>query len=167
MRRIVVLFCLIVAAPLSRGAAQELPAPTGKVILTVGGNIERTNGKGVAALDREMLERLGVRTIRTSTVWTEGVKVFEGPLARDVLTFLGARGTTVEAVALNDYVVNIPASDFEKFDVVLALRMDGRELLARDKGPIWIVYPRDAFRELRDAAYDARWIWQLNRLNIR
>jgi hypothetical protein len=45
--------------------------------------------------------------------------------------------------------------------------MDGERLLPRDKGPIWIVYPRDDFPELTDIRYDYRWVWQLTRLEIR
>ncbi len=159
----------VLCAPLSlRAAEEDLPPPAGKVLLTVSGRIARTNGNSVASFDREMLERLGLRTVRTSTVWTDGVKLFEGPLVRDLLAAVGADrgGGEVTASALNDYVVTIPAADFEKYGVILALRMDGRELLARDKGPLWIVYPRDQHAELRDARYDNRWVWQLNRLQV-
>ena len=38
--------------------AAELPEPQGPVILEVRGAIENTNGEGVAAFDREMLESL-------------------------------------------------------------------------------------------------------------
>ena len=147
-------------------AGETLPSPAGEVILTISGNIERSNGSGIAALDREMLERIGKRTIRTTTAWTDGVKAFEGPLMRDVLAFVGAHGTSVKATALNDYVVEIPVADFEKYDVILALRMDGRDLHPADKGPIWIVYPRDQFSELQTPRYDERWCWQLTRLVV-
>jgi hypothetical protein len=147
-------------------AGEALPSPAGKVILTISGKIERANASGSAALDREMLQRVGERTIRTTTVWTDGVKTFEGPLVRDVLTLVGAHGTSVKATALNDYVVEIPIADFEKYDVVLALRMDGRDLQPTDKGPIWIVYPRDQFPELQNPRYDERWCWQLARLVV-
>jgi hypothetical protein len=176
VRRLAVpLLCLAAAAvvaatctPLSSRAAEgELTPPAGKVVLIVSGHIARTNGNGVASFDREMLERLGLLTVRTSTVWTDGVKDFEGPLVRDVLAAVGVdRATEVTASALNDYAVVIPAADFDKYGVILALRMDGRELLAKDKGPAWIVYPRDDNPELRDARYDNRWVWQLNRLQV-
>jgi hypothetical protein len=51
--------------------------------------------------------------------------------------------------------------------VILALSMDGRELSLRDKGPIWIVYPRDDHKELHDPVFNSRWIWQLDRLELR
>ena len=42
----------------------------------------------------------------------------------------------------------------------------GRELLARGKGPVWIVYPRDKVPALRDAKFDHRWVWQLRTLTV-
>jgi hypothetical protein len=36
----------------------------------------------------------------------------------------------------------------------------------RDKGPLWIAYPRDFNKVLQDSRYDARWVWQLNKLHV-
>lgn len=148
-------------------AADALPRPTAAVLLTVSGSIASTNVGKEARFDRAMLEKLGVRTLRTSTTWTTGVKTFEGVLARDVMTSVGAKGTEIRAIALNDYAVTIPMADFERYDVLLAFRMDGQDLTARDKGPLWVVYPRDAHRELNDSKFDARWAWQLKRLDVK
>ncbi len=108
-----------------------------------------------------------MQTVRTSTDWTDGVKAFRGPYVRDVLDAAGYRGETVTATALNDYSVEIPMADFERYPVVLAMEMDGEPLTRRDKGPLWIVYPRDEFAELATAETNAKWIWQLRSLEVR
>jgi hypothetical protein len=144
----------------------HLGEPAGPVILSVTGNIAASNADDVARFDRAMLEALGTVTLRTSTAWTEGVHEFEGVLVRDVLRLIGASGEEVRATALNDYFIGIPAEEFEEYPVLLALRMDGRDLHVRDKGPIWIVYPRDQYPELRNPMTDKKWVWQLNRLHI-
>ena len=41
------------------------------------------------------------------------------------------------------------------------------DLTARDKGPIWIVYPRDDIPELRNPRMDANWIWQLAKIEVK
>ena len=117
---------------------------------------------------RDDLAALPQKQVQTATEWTDGRPVFEGPLARDVIA--GARGhgeKFVKAIAVNDYSVEIPLSDFEQYDVILALSMNGQELSLRDKGPIWIVYPRDQHEELQDPVFNSRWIWQLDRLVLR
>lgn len=148
------------------GAAEDLPQPTGEAVLTVEGAVANTNRAGAAVFDRGMLQGLGLRTLRTGTTWTEGVTTFEGVLVRDVLKAAGAEGETVVAQALNDYRIDIPRSDFQDYDVLLAMRMDGKDLTARDKGPLWIVYPRDDHPELQNGRSDHRWVWQLNALRV-
>lgn len=147
-------------------AIEPLSRPTGGVILTVTGDIGRTNAEGRAEFDRTMLKAIGTTELTTSTSWTDGRSVFEGVLARDVLRAVGAQGDTVTATALNDYSIEIPVSDFQKYRVLFALSMDGAELTVRDKGPIWIVYPRDDHPELRNQNVDSKWIWQLAKIDI-
>lgn len=93
--------------------------------------------------------------------------VFKGVLARTALERVGAKGSVVMASALNDYTVEIPIEDFLNYDVLLATEMNGEEMLVRDKGPIWIVYPRDDFPELQLETINARWVWQLTELEVR
>lgn len=158
-----------VAAPSAAAGDYNLDEPSGPVILSITGSIAANNAETadkVAHFDRAMLEALGMVTLRTSTAWTEGVQEFEGVLVRDVLGLIGASGDEVLAMALNDYVIGIPAHEFEEYPVVLALRMDGRDLHIRDKGPIWIVYPRDQYPELQNPMTDKKWVWQLNRLHV-
>jgi len=150
--------------PLEVGSSLSLPSK--EVVLEVHGNIANTNVDGAALLDMDMLRTLPPVSLETTTSVTDGVPRFDGFLMRDLLALLEAEGQTATATALNDYVIDIPIEDFERFDVVLAYRMDGDRLLPSDKGPLWIVYPRDQHAELQDIRYDYRWVWQLQRLDI-
>lgn len=120
-----------------------------------------------ARFERADLEALPQHGLDTHTSVTDGVNHFEGPLMRDVIAATQLAGTEILAIALNDYEVVIPLSDFERFDVIAALEMDGETLTPRDKGPIWIVYPRDDYAELQDIRFDYRWVWQLTRIELR
>ncbi len=144
----------------------EMQRPQNDVILEVSGKIAVMNEGSKATFDRAMLMTLPQREIRTTTAWTDGVQIFQGPLIRDVLKFVQADGSNLRAIALNDYAITIPTSDFEKYDAILALLMNGEEMSVREKGPIWIVYPRDQHNELQSAEYNEKWIWQLNRIVV-
>lgn len=146
--------------------SQNLPMPGGQIILRVEGAIAHTNREDQAVFDHEMLEELESHELGTHTSVTDGPQHFEGFLMRDLLELVGAEGETVTAHALNDYVVDIPISDFKKFDVIVAMAMNGKPLTARDKGPLWIIYPRDDVSELQDIRYDYRWVWHLDSLRI-
>jgi hypothetical protein len=168
-RYVLLLLCAvaIVFGPAGDTAAQPLPEPTSRVILEVSGKIAKTNAPERARFDLKALEALGITKVTTSTPWTEGKKVFEGVRLRDLLQAVGADGTTITPVALNDYKLDIPREDFDKYPVILAYRMDGEELRVRDKGPLWIVYPRDDFPELDNRLIRSRWVWQVKELMVR
>ena len=104
--------------------------------------------------------------IATTTSVTDGVVAFDGFLIRALLGDDLPDDAVVVATALNDYQVEIPVTDFTRYDVIGALSMDGETLSPRDKGPIWIVYPRDDHPELQDIRYDTRWVWQLVSLQV-
>lgn len=145
----------------------ELSTPQGNVVLEVTGSITRFNAVNRALFDLDMLRSLPSASVETHTSVTDGVKRFEGFLLRDFLSGLGARGDKVVASALNDYVIEIPMEDLRKFDVIVAHSMDGKPLSPSNKGPLWIVYPRDDHPELQDIRYDYRWVWQLNSLKVK
>lgn len=144
-----------------------LPLPSGEVILVVDGLISRGNTLGEAHLDLGIIQGLPSHSLHTTTAVTDGVSQFEGVLMRDLLDLLYAEGKTVTAQALNNYSVDIPISDFHEYDVLLATHMDGERLLPSGKGPLWIVYPRDDWRQLQDIRYDYRWVWQLHLLTVK
>ena len=165
------LTCLCLTAgllmPALQAGGESLPSPEGPVLLRVSGEIGKTNVDNEAHFDRVMLEGLPRKTLDTSTVVTDGINRFEGFLMSDLLAHVEAQGGSVMATALNDYVVDIPLEDFHDFEVLVADSMDGERLTPRDKGPLWIVYPRDDHSELQDIRYDYRWVWQLESLEIR
>lgn len=146
-------------------AAEPLPLPKGPVVLTVSGNIEQTNSGGAALFDMEMLQALGKASFSTKWELSEVPQLFEGFPLRALLERVGAQGKSLRASALNDYVAVVPIEDL-KFEPMIATRVDGRTLTIRDKGPLWIAYPRDFHKVLQDSRYDARWVWQLNKLHV-
>jgi hypothetical protein len=84
----------------------------------------------------------------------------------DLLKTVGASGDKITVVALNDYKVDIPVSDFKNFPVILAYRMDGQALRVKDKGPLWIVYPADDYPELNNKQTQNKWVWQVKEIQI-
>lgn len=146
--------------------AGALPAPTGKVVLTVTGKIANGNAEGRAELDRDLLERIGLVDLVTSTPHTEGKPRWRGVRLSVLLRALGAEGRAVKAMAVNDYSVVIPIEDIRDYDPIVALDRDGKAMRIRDKGPGWVIYPWDQFPELANEIVAARSIWQLRELHI-
>jgi hypothetical protein len=147
--------------------AWALATPKNNVVLTVAGKVEAPNQGDAAVFDMAMLQKLPQRTFSTQTPWDSKPTTFTGPLLRDVLAAAKARGSTLEATALNDYKISFPASDATDFDVVMALKINGEYIPVRTKGPLFIVYPFDDKPELKAARYYERSIWQLKSLTVR
>ena len=147
-------------------AAAPLASPQAEPILTVSGKIANTNDGAVARFDRQMLEALGTVTLRTMTPWYDHVVEFEGVSMKALMQHVGAEGTQVTATALNDYRGTIPLSDFDSFEVILAMKRDGVDMPIRDKGPLFIVYPYDSDPELANGLYYSRSVWQVKELEV-
>ena len=154
---------LFVPAALAAG----LTTPKGEVILTVSGRIATTNRDATAVFDRDMLEALPGRTTETETPWTKGRARFRGPLGSALLDAVGAEGTTLHIVALNDYAVDVPVEDFRKWPVILATRKDDQPMSVRDKGPLFVIYPFDLDRGLYNEKYFSRSAWQVKSIEVR
>lgn len=157
----------VVLGPGDESRAAELPRPTGPVILTVTGASVNTNAPGLAEFDRAMLVGLGLSRLTTWTPWTDGEREFEGVLARRLMKAVGASGSEVRVVALNDYESVIPLADFDDYPVLLAIRLDGEVLKVRDKGPIWVIYPWSEHPELDDQPTRRKSVWQVESLHVR
>lgn len=160
---------VFLALGLLAGAAHaaNLPKPQGTVLLEVTGTVATTNADGKAIFDLAMLEGIGGTVIETSTAWTEGKSRFEGVLLSKLIESVGATGKTAITIAINDYKVEIPVSDFAKYPVILAYRMNGELLKIRDKGPLWIIYPQDQHPELKTKETQAKWVWQVKEIRFR
>lgn len=164
-------FALGLASGLASSAAAQsapgsLPAPSGEVILTVRGDIAVTNGHAEAALDKAMIEAMGVVTMHTGTIWTDGTSEFQGVELANLLAHLGADGSILRLSALNDYAVEFPASEAVEGGPMLAFRMDGKDLSPRDKGPLWMIYPYDVNSAYKNEVSYSRSIWQLSRIEV-
>ena len=70
-----VLFCSVM---LPSAYAEKLPAPTGKPVLTISGKIGNTNVGDKAVFDLAALEKLGMKTVETTTPWYTGKVRFDG-----------------------------------------------------------------------------------------
>ncbi len=143
-----------------------LEAPIDRVILEVDGSIARTNTDTSAQFDLAQLEALGLVEIQTESPWTDGMATFQGVPIRVLVDHLGAAGSEVRFVALDDYAVTIPTSDFDAYEAILATRRDGEPMRIRDKGPIWVIYPWSDHPEIQNEEFYAKAIWQVFRMTF-
>ena len=151
------------AAEGSRPAA----APPTQFKLRIDGAIVAPNASPVVELDGAALRALPQKTVTTHTPWHDGAVSFSGPRLWDVLAPLKPGGKTLHITALNDYSVDIPLSDLPRYQPVLAWQLNGKAISVRDKGPLFLIYPFDAYPELHNQLYYGRSIWQIKRITVK
>lgn len=132
-----------------------------------GDHILQATTTEVSCLTLDDLREIGMTTVNTSKIWTEGVHEFNGVLLRDLLDHLDAEGSEIEATAINDYAITIPISDAVADGPIIAYEMDGATMTRRQKGPLWVIYPFDSSSKYRTETVYSRSIWQLNRMVVR
>ncbi len=141
-------------------AAAQQKAP---VILSV---VDDSKGGQRTDLTLDDLQRLGSAVIRTTTPWHDGEQLFEGvPLAR-LLAHLGTRGNRLTLTALNSYMTEIPVADVTQYPVLLAYKRNGQTMPVTDKGPLFVIYPYDADKNLKTETYFSRSAWQVRSIAI-
>jgi hypothetical protein len=163
---VLISFLLLLTSPPAQ-AGDLLPAPQGPVLLAVSGDIDRTTDGKVALFDRQMLESMGIITMAAISPLDDEPVQFQGVLLRRLLAVVGAHGTAVEAIALNDYVAEIPIAEAEHHDVVIALMRQGHDIPVREMGPLMILYPIEREPGLDTEAVAARSVRQLAQIVVR
>lgn len=147
-----------------------LPEAQGTVILHVSGQLARGNlfegSKPIAEFDLDMLRHFEAKTVLTSTIWSSGQSSFRGVPLSAVLRVIGAEGRTLRLTALNDYTIDMPVSMIEAEVPILAYEMNGALLSARDKGPLWVIYPFDSESKYQNEESYSRAVWQLVRIEV-
>lgn len=165
--RVLFTCAIFVIAITNLARADGLGVPAGDVVLDVSGMISQHNSSdNHAVFDMDMLKRMPSTTIRTATPWFDGVHELKGVRLADLLKAVGATGGTVHAVALNDYMVEIPASDAAQDGVIVAYAFDGQEMPVRDKGPLWVIYPLSDRPDLNTPEIQSKMIWQLKAMTV-
>jgi hypothetical protein len=144
-------------------------ASAAPLALDVQGLIGRTNDvdHSVYHISEAQLLKLPVHTITTSTTWTPK-STFSGPLLGDVLDLVDARGDAIELRTIDDYSYTVSATEAERYGAILAYSRNGVRLTVNKFGPLFLIYPRDAYpSELSGSAAEAKFVWQIKGMVVK
>lgn len=146
--------------------AEQLPVPSGKVLLTVTGNIENTHDGSILELDLAMLEALPQQSFTTNTPWTDKPTKFTGVRINELLEYIGANSQSFRASASDKYWNDLTEMDFNKVPALIAYKRDDKYMRVRELGPLWIMFPFDEYPELDNEKYKRACVWQLVEIEV-
>lgn len=166
----IVLFSLLstlVAVMLAASAqAEQLTSYTPAMRHEVDGSIKLAGSGSAWEIPIAEIERLPMVQLRTRTLTDDQEVDFQGVLLADLLKHVGAAAAERITVRAEDYYsAVIPQSDWIRFPVLLATRVDGRPLSRRDRGPAKIIYPIGDHPELAEPPYANRGVWLVSEIN--
>jgi hypothetical protein len=167
----------LVSSALPGLSTAAAPASAGPVLLTISGNIRRSNrGPLDPALDQMMakhklvftqayaldfatLARLPARTIRPTLEYDSKPHALRGPLLLDVLALAGAatgKETRITLRAVDGYAATITVQQTRAQGYIVATHLDGKPMALGGLGPLWAVYDADQVPEMAAQPLAAR-----------
>ncbi len=161
-------------AALAAGSLPALGAPTpkspaGPALLTISGEIRRSNRGALDsvrdqmmfkqklsfprafALDFAMVAALPSRTIQPTLEYDGKPHALRGPLLADVLALAGAQPPDAAKVvlrAVDGYAAAIPMAQVRTWKMIVATHLDGQPMALGGLGPLWAVYDADRVPEM-------------------
>ncbi len=175
------LLALGLTAPVT--AQTQAPAPEGRVILTVGGDLGISNGPGAneedynffgyldlayknsMSFDETMLAALPQHEIRATLLDLGREIAYTGPRLSDVMRASGAEGKLAIPTAFDGYVAEIEWDQIQQYEPILATHGDGEPLVVGKLGPVMVVFPVVEDKELYDS-FEALQVWAMFFLGV-
>ncbi|MDJ0822428.1 MAG: hypothetical protein QNJ09_11565 [Paracoccaceae bacterium] len=164
-------------------AHAETAFPTGRVILTVGGDLGVSNGPGAneedynffgyldlefknsMSFDEAMLAALPQHEIRATLLDLGREIAYTGPRLSDVMRASGAEGKRAMPTAFDGYVAEIEWDMILQYEPILATHGDGEPLVVGKLGPLMVVFPVVEDKELYDS-FEALQVWAMFFLGV-
>jgi len=167
----------VLVLPGSATAAGNLDKPTGQVVLTIVGAIEKSNRatyndskdlffkfhekkfEKAAEFDLAMIEKIGLRKHKIGIPGDKKLRLVEGVRLKSLLSLVGAKPKTLTITALDGFSVEISRKDLNAHNWILVLKENGRYLSIGQRGPLWLVFPPAAKNGIATAEEEGKWPW--------
>ena len=134
-------------------------------LLEVQANPELYCKKGITLTAEELLALPQV-TFTTKHSWSTAADTFSGPSLETVLELVCPDVERLYLKALNGYSINLDFSKIKSYKPIIAIKVNGKRIRVREKGPLWIFIPFDEFKALPERSLDEAMIWQLYHITI-
>jgi hypothetical protein len=135
---------------------KPLAAPKGDVLLTVNGMVDLANVDGTCQLDAANIKKY-LKEFTLDDPWAGKGQQYSGILLSEIWKRCGAnyQATTAILVAEDGYQVNISKDDLQKWPILIATQLAGKDLVKEQGGPAKLVFPAEAGEK-----YDQdQWMW--------
>lgn len=144
-----------------------IPQPLGNLDKALIVNTDPSTNCGPRELtfsESKLLE-LPQHTFTTLHTWSTVPQEFSGPLLADVIKLVCPNAREVYLRSLDQYSIMFNFQKLAKYQPILALKIDGKFLSIREKGPIWLMVDTNGYK-LPARSLDTLLVWQLYYIRI-
>ena len=157
--------CLLLLLSLTGAAHANEHEKMGHILLEISGK----GVDGTVQFDLAKIESLSLNSITTPVPWSDKVSTYEGVYLDDILASVGVTDfDSLDLIALNGYAINISKKDSKKKKYILAIKMDGKSIPVRKKGPITLLFDLTGMSSEELYFIDTNYslVWFLNRIIV-
>jgi len=147
-------------------AGDEIPAPRGRPVITVTGDLSAANRGRTVQLDLATVESVGLMDVEVYEPWAKKDLAFHAVDLADLLDVAGApsEATSVHLTALDDYEVDLSMDDIRAGGVLVATASGNGHQLTIDKGgPTRIIFTDGT----EAGAASEQWLWSIQTIDLR
>jgi len=154
----------VAVSPPSLRSGQPVPAPTGKVALTMTGRITQHNHRDALQWDVATINGVGLSRATVYDPWDKRSLDLRGVWLADLLEVAQAGPDAgVQMTALDDYKVRLTAQEIAAGGIMLATQTgDGKPIPVEEGGPTRIVFVGG----VASGKNPDQWIWSLKTLEV-
>lgn len=144
-----------------------IPQPAGNLDQVLIVNTAPTTSCGSKELifSEKQLKELPQQTFRTKHTWAVEAQEFTGPLLADVLKLICPSAQDIYLRSLDQYSVMVNFQKVAKYQAILALKINGKSLSIREKGPLWLMINTDGYK-VPTRSLDSLFVWQLYYIRV-
>jgi len=123
------------------------------------GAIKESTPKAVTILE---LEKLPLTEYSVFNPYRKERKTYKGVLMKDMVNAFGEPGVTkISIIAVDGYHSEFVEDEWLKWDILFAIKSDGKLMGPDVNGPVKVVMPYDTSPEMDRILYEPKWIWAI------
>ena len=112
-----------------------------------------------------LLEEFPTTSFETRLPWFPNQRSFTGiPVEKLVERYGDATTFAVTFLALNDYAATSTIEDIQMFSPMIAIKMNGKPMRIRHKGPYWLIFNLNKYPEIDNINYHSQMVWQIDEI---
>lgn len=143
--------------------AKPLVAPVGTPLFTVTGTLDLPNVEATCVIDKANIAAY-IKEYTVDDPWAGNGMKYGGVLLSELWTLCGGTTAATDAIltASDGFTVYVAKADLDKWPILVAMQLAGKDLVEEQGGPAKLAFPAEA----RQTYPDEQWMWYIKTIQL-